>query len=227
MRPRTRRPRARDALVRVLLAAAAIAAGPTAAAAQALPTGYRIRVADQAADLRLVQDQPSAFHAMVVRRAATAEGERFLRIAESLYPPRDAVVARGTSCAEVDATEHPWTASCSLEPRMPHALTASAVRFHLDRIAAYRRGDFQGLTRPLRTGAMRYEAAGEWLPAFELEGRRFTDVHVVRLSLTWRIRNGPEWYASYSFTKDRIVVFSRGGDVLAVHGDGPTPLAVS
>lgn len=223
----TRSISSRPALVALLLAVAGATVVPVAGSAQTLPAGYRIRVADQGADLLLVQDEPSAFHAVVERGAATAEEERFLHIAESLYPSRDSVLARGTPCAEADAAEHPWAASCSLEPRMPYALTASAVRFHLDRIAAYRRGDFQGLTRPLRTGAMRYEAAGEWLPTFEMDGRRYTDVHVVRLTLTWRIRNGPEWYASYSFTKNRIVVFSRGGDVLAVHGDGPTPLAVS
>ena len=210
----------------LLLSGAAVAGSAAQASAQALPAGYRVRVEDQALDLTLRQDEPSAFDAVIVRRPASPDDERFLRIAESLYPPRDSV-SGARVCPDDAPGEYAWAASCSLEPRLPYALTASAVRFYLDRIAAYRRGDFAGLPRRLRHGAMRYEASGEWMPVFEIGGRRFADVHVTRLSLTWRIRNGPEWFATYVFTKERVVVFSRAGDVLAVHGDGRTPVAVS
>jgi hypothetical protein len=194
----------------------------THGAAQTVPLGYRIVAGDQRLDLTLQQDSPSAFHAVVVREPGSEQDEPRLRLAESLYPAPEAI-ARPSTCAADLSSDEPWWTGC--DPRVPFALTASAVRFYLDQIAAFRRGQQPSRGRPLRSGAMRYEAIGSWESDVVIEDRSYRDVYVARLNLTWHVNCGE--LCGWAFSKQRIVVISRSGDVLAVVGDGRTPLAVS
>jgi hypothetical protein len=203
----------------VALAALAIA---LPAFAQTVPDGYRIHAPDRTIDLSLRQDTPSAFHVVIVRRAGAAEDEWRLRLAESVHPSRDSS-SSPQSCLPGDTVTNAWRPGC--RPPVPTALTATVVRQHIDWIAALRRGDAPSRGQPLQSASLRYEATGQWESEIELAGRRYADVYVARLRLMFRGYCG--FLCGWSFAKDRVVVVSRAGDVLAVTGDGPTQVKVS
>jgi hypothetical protein len=197
---------------------ATLATVPSAGAAQTLPLGYHIWPPDQSLDLTLHQNWPSAFHALIRRDAPTPEDERRVRLAESLYPAADSTRAR--ACPEKRAADNLWEVSCASQPVSPFALTAGAVKHYIALIARYRSGDFGEVRTPPISGSMEYHASSRLESDFQIRDQRFTDVHVVTLRLHWQLEFGP--FSGYSFRKQRVVVFSRSNDVLAVEGDGRT-----
>lgn len=192
---------------------------PLPSMAQTVPVGYRIHVPDRTVELALVQDSPSPFHAVITRSAGSADDEWRLRLAEAVHPAGDSLPSLRW-CVSRDTAAGPWRPGC--RPPVPQALTATVVRQYLDWIAALRRGDpLSGHGLPLSASvSLGYEATGHWETEFGLEDRRYADVYVVRLRLQARTRG-------WAFTKDRVVVLSRAGDVLAVTGDGPTIVIIS
>jgi hypothetical protein len=212
----------RRELIGTALAVGLLLVAPRAAFSQAVSADYRIWRPDQAVEFSLVQNEPAAFHAVVVRKAGVLEDEWRLRLAESIYPTRESLGAVPT-CGPEALPENAWWTTC--DPRLPYALTASAVRYYLDWIGALRRGDVQSRGQPLTSGTVRYEASGAWEADFQLDGDRFADVYVARLQLEVQMRCGH--LCGWSFRKTRVVVLSRSGDVLGVNGDGRTAVAVS
>jgi hypothetical protein len=126
-------------------------------------------------------------------------------------------------CGPEAPSENAWWTTC--DPRLPYALTASAVRYYLDWIAALRRGQTPSRRRPLTSGRVRYESSGRWEADFHVAGERFADVYVARMQMEVHVSCGE--LCGWFFKKERLVVLSRAGDVLAVTGDGRTPVAVS
>ena len=163
-------------------------------------------------------------HMVTIRRVAhTPEERRALEVAERTDPPRDSVLAAmGHYDRRLDSLPSEpriwWTSSFD-GVRRPYAITDAAVRYYLALGRAFRRGDFRevhGLR--MSSSSVRYVAAAERQAEIEVQGRRFRDVYVVRLELTWNNYCGN--LRAMNVTAKRTVIVSPEGEVLLIVGDG-------
>ena len=175
--------------------------------------------------------QPNPYRVEVQRTFSDSLQATLLRIAESVYPSRDSVLA------SVPETERELADSIASAPRawwnstfdgvkIPYAITVDAVHYYLDLSDAFRRGDFRE-SHGLRMDETSFTYTAKIEPAehFEAEGREYTSVYIARLELSWSQHCG--LLCALAVDAERTVVLDSAGTVLAVFGDGEVSVVVS
>lgn len=173
----------------------------------------------------------SSPHVLELRRIfADSVEARMLRTAESVVPPRAAVLAEfmGDDTVRAFARSAPrlWWGGTFDGVRLPYAITADAVRYYVALSDAFRRADFSGSNGiSMSKSRFQYNARVERVAEFEHEGRLLRDVYVVRMVLSWSSVCGS--LCGLWVEKERVVVLKSSGGVLAVFGDGEPIATVS
>jgi len=142
-------------------------------------------------------------------------------LAESTDPPRQDIIDYiGHDSPEFPADGFWWFDIFDGIP-VPWAITTEAINFFETYAADFRDSN----PRPHTSVRYSYTAGISREESYEIEGVSFSDVYVVTMRMDWYYVCGG--LCGLFFDKDRIVIFSPGGDVLRIVGDGPTEFAVS
>jgi hypothetical protein len=195
------------------------AQGPT----PGLPTGYFIDTV-QAATPRPAWDEETdgEFTYSIRRGWPDSTGERLLRVAESVYPPRDIPVRiasrNGYELGGDSAHISLWWFKGIDAARVPYAVTAGALEHYLSLTRLYRERRFREAgTRPLFRSKLVYRATIAERDTFRIGSDSFRDVWVATLTLLWTYDDGT---FLPSVGAHRVVVIARDGTPLAEEGDG-------
>jgi hypothetical protein len=184
-------------------------------------------------------EEESRFLVSIDRTYDSEYEAELIRLAETENPPADEVVAayNGELKIELDelkAEPSPWWChtlrTSSQVMRLPYAITDDALAYYTTNIESFQDGDIQPL-EGYRWGkvSLNYKASVTFEESFTLDGQTFSDVHVVRLTLTWyqcqeeaekkSCSQGMGYF--FEFAKERIVVFDPDGNAVLISGDGP------
>lgn len=167
----------------------------------------------------------------IFRKFDGAQQEKLLRVAEAIYPARANVLAagkkmRGTLSATDKTTKDLWWWNDFDGVRLPYAITTSAVVYYRQKIREFRGGDFKA-TRGIKmfSANMKYVSDIKYHVDFTQGKRKFRGVYVVKMQLIWEQTCGS--VCGMYFNRERTVVLSKNGNVLAVSGDGAESVIVS
>lgn len=154
-----------------------------------------------------------------------------LKKAEALYPKREKVWAASRDAhfklsQSLDIKEPLWWSSSFDGVRIPYAITAGAVTYYQKLIQDFMKGDFSGSGNIKMTNAsLKYTASIKQYAEWTYEKQDFKDVYVADMVLSWSQYCGN--LCAMGFTKKRLVVLDKDGNVRAVFGDGNTGTVVS
>lgn len=163
-------------------------------------------------------------HEVTVRReAADAKQAEMIAAAEAARPAAEAWrKAAGDGPAPQDESQ--WWYREELGIRVPFAVTGAAVAYYTKLVEGYRKQAFTRYVEP--SSRLDYRAEVTLHPEFELDGKKFEDVRVVTLKLSFSQNFAASGTEGMQFEKQRTVVFDATGKVLAIGGDGPTEVPV-
>jgi hypothetical protein len=166
---------------------------------------------------------PAKHQLTVSRKAADATQARMIAAAEEAKPAAEALrKAIGDGPAPTDESQ--WWYRETLGIRIPIAVTADAVAYYSKLVEGYQKQVFERYMEP--SSSLTYQAASTFHPQFEHGGRKFKDVHVVTLKLSFSQNFAATVTEGMEFQKERAVVLDVAGKVLAIIGDGPTEVPV-
>lgn len=164
----------------------------------------------------LQQDAP--FQVDIQRTTADSTAARLLRIAELVPPQTD------TPTPDSEVTMNWWSTYFD-GVRVAQAVTEDAVRYYMQLIEDFGRGDFSGANGiPMQSASFRYHAMIEPHQAYRYAGHGFEDVYVAHLQLQWSNLCGS--LCAMQFESERRVVLTREGEVLGVFGDNDPPAVI-
>lgn len=162
----------------------------------------------------------------VVTLARTAKGateEKMIAAAEAATPPKADVLA----AAKLDpapADPKLWWSHEQLGIKIPFAITAEAVAYYAALVEGYGK---QTVTRFIEPSSqVNYQAVVTKEAAIELDGKKFSDVYLVTMTLNFSEDFAASGTEAMMFTKERKVVLDKDGKVLHISGDGETQVAV-
>lgn len=167
-------------------------------------------------------------HIIKVERIIRAANDlRMMTIAENTYPPHDDVLeAIKTARFKLDSDpdqDKLWWYSGFDGVRIPYAITTEAVDYYVSLVKGYRQKDWNSDIEP--SSAFSYSASVQFKETYEKDGKKFGDVYVVKMKLSMRAAFAS--LAGLMFSKERIVVLDRQGNVVHIFGDGITSVVVS
>jgi hypothetical protein len=188
------------------------------------PAGYFVDSLDAVTPRPVWEEAKDGDFTYSIRRVFSDSTEqRMLRIAEAVYPPRDAlagIAARAYYEMGSDTAGVPlWWCRGIGARRIPYAVTAGTMEHFLRLTQRWRHHNFweTGMGGGLWWSDMIYHANVTAAPSFTDRDREFTNVYLVQLVFAWSYDDGT--FVPVTETM-RTVVLSRRGDVLAVEGDG-------
>ncbi len=165
---------------------------------------------------------PELSYASSVERFAWSEGDAALiATAESVYPARDDVLAEaetgwfGSDPATLPEGDLWWYGDFDCV-RLPYAITSETVAYYEGLIEQWQAGDF-GAGPVMGSASLNYTAQ-VYHQDTDPEFPEYEDMDVVVMYMEWMHICGP--LCGLGFTKDRVVILSALGEVLAVYGDG-------
>src|SRR5262249_29693270 len=118
-----------------------------------------------------------------------------------------------------DETAPPWGYTDNDEIESTTVITARAVRYYYDLSIALRKNPDMPSGFQATETSLNYSATMKRIDHFSHAGDAFDDVYVADLNLEWRFRCGA--ICGMGFTRNKIVVLARNGDVLALYLDNP------
>lgn len=160
-------------------------------------------------------------HVVSINRVAKDDaGKKAIGIAENLMPAKDDVLA-AARMKNPDATcvDRQWWHEESLGIKIPYAITSEAITYYSDLVTGFGKQALQRYVEP--NSSLSYEATVQQSEAFEIDGKAFKNVTVVKLSLRFSENFTTTQTEGMSFEKQRTVVLDQDGKVLHVSGDGP------
>lgn len=165
-----------------------------------------------------------ARHVASVTRTAKDTGEKKLIAAAEAQLPDHAGVLKAADPEQKPAGERLWWYGTTFgEIRVPYAITGEAVDYYAELIGKFGKQEFKGYAEP--QSSLRYTASVASHPTLELDGKTFTNVRVVSMTLRFSATNCTGQSMGFDFTKERKVVFDAEGKILHVSGDGPVQVS--
>jgi len=161
------------------------------------------------------------------RQFATPEEETLIAIAEQFCPAREDVLAAarpeerdalGLEAGDGCLWWHYWSF------RIPYAITADAVDYYKQCADSFQQ-DPSLCQTSFPYADLNYQAGIEFMTVYAHGDTQYDNVYVVQMSLAYCEYYG--WLSAEGFEKQRVVVLTAQGEVLAVYGDGPTDVIVS
>jgi hypothetical protein len=198
----------------------ALGGGPALGA----PPGYFIDGGQLSAPLPSMRDEAYGTFTLSIRRDySDSLTARLLRVAESLYPPRDSLVslalAHGYEMGADSADVPLWWCDGVTIDRVPFAVTARAVAHYIRLTELFGEGHFRDAgVRPLFSSKLTYRATIAPPGSFHASGdHTYRNAYVARLHLTWTYDDGTFVPVIDAY---RTVALDSTGNVLAVSADG-------
>ena len=205
---------------------AGVALGAACLAAESppvAPPGYAIDwAAVRARPPAPREESEGSYTCSVQRSAPDTMASRLLAIAECAYPPRDLVAGlaaqKGYEFGSDTARVPLWWSKGTNARRIPYAATRAALEHYLRLTQKYRDREYREPgTQPMFMSALVYRATIALREDFALEEKSFRDVYVANVALSWHYDDGT--FEPF-VTARRTVILARGGQILAVDGDG-------
>lgn len=180
-----------------------------------------------------VKDEPDKFTKKIERVASNEFEMNLIYKAESIYPPRDSVIAHIYLLSHSIPDTNLWFYSDFEDILIPYAITSEAISFYdnlIDLISEKNGNNYY------YTANFEYRAEIEFNESYTFEGNdpisgeplpsvSFERVYVVNMILKWKHYCGV--VCGLWLTHNRIVVFDESGNLLNVFYDGPILVAVS
>jgi hypothetical protein len=163
------------------------------------------------------------FVSTITRDAASPFEENLIAIAESVYPPREDVLDVFDENLEPPEGDLWWYATFDQTP-IPYAITWEAVAYYDALVNSYSQLPNIGGVVAVRSCAFSYTATVEESTMI-LDERLTAPVYAVKMELSWSLYCGA--LCGHWFSKERTVILDALGNVLAVFGDGTTPVIIS
>lgn len=165
-------------------------------------------------------------HVVKIERIAQNEAESALITAAENFAPEEkpllAAAQKQDEAAKLVAKQ--WWYYEALSVKIPFALTADAVSYYTDLVNGFGK---QKLTRYSAPGShFHYQARVSKQETFELDGKTFTKVSVVTLSLSFSQQFVTTLTEGMDIAKTRTVVFDAAGKVIHCSGDGETEVPI-
>jgi len=179
---------------------------------------------DMNIELPQTSDTNGSFKIQISRSFADPSEEAFLRKAEAVYPgPHSMVNAllRGGLCEQDLHKELApiWGACGNDNIEMTSTVTARAVRYYYDlTLLARTNPELPSGFTAVQTD-MQYAAGIQFLADYAHDKESFHDVYVADLNLKWGFNCGG--LCGVGFTRNKVVVLDRQGNVLALYLDAP------
>ena len=162
---------------------------------------------------------PSKHVVSVTRTAKDAGEEKLIAAAEGALPERDALL-KAADPNQPPAGERLWWHAEQLDIKLPFAITKEAIDYYSEVVTKFGKQEFKGFIQP--TSNLTYAASVTSHPTLELDGKTFTNVRVVTMTLEFGQSFCVQQSAAMHFSKERKVVFDANGKILHISGDGPT-----
>jgi hypothetical protein len=194
-----------------------------------VPVGYFVDSSSAKNDLPIDRVEADGdFTLAIHRKYDDPLGAHLLDVAESLYPPRDAIVQRAIERSYEmggDSANTPlWWQDGLGVSRVPYAITAGAVAHYMALTDRFRAHNFRGAwDRNLFWSDFKYDATIQLHDHYYLDDTTLTNVYVAEMALAWSFDDGTFIPA---YRSHRVVILGRDGSVLHVQGDGYTEEAV-
>ncbi|HEU4335303.1 MAG TPA: hypothetical protein VFT32_12485 [Candidatus Eisenbacteria bacterium] len=195
----------------------------TAGSARAFPEGYSVNWGEAHEARPAWRETPEgAFSYSIRRGAADSAAARLLGIAESVYPPRDLLIAlavnKNHEMGSDTAGVRLWWHEGPNFRRVPYAVTAGALAHYVGLIEDLRNRTLllPGVPHPF-SARLEYRATIAERDSFVCRATMHRNVSVAHLSLAWSYDDG---VSVASLEARRTVVLRPDGEVLDVEGDG-------
>jgi hypothetical protein len=174
---------------------------------------------------------------VITREAANPQQAAMIATAEAIGPSQETL---RQSAADGDRNDPPglaqpqeakapvgdkvWWYKELLGIRIPCAVTGDAVAYYADLVKKFGGQAFQRHVEP--SSRLSYQAGVKVHADFEIDGKKFRNVHVVTLKLTFNQTFAATGTEGMQFEKERLVVLDPDGKVLHLSGDGPTDVPI-
>jgi hypothetical protein len=160
--------------------------------------------------------QPAVYQQEIIRHFDSSEEELMIRLAETAYPPRAAVIG----CVEGaggDAQNLPegdlWWCDEWDGMLLPYAVTEDAIAYYQQMLQTR---ESEGGARNTTT-ELTYEATVQYSGILESPVGGYVTIYEVSMQLAW----GETYkYGHHGFRLNRTVRLTANGDVLMIFGDG-------
>ena len=176
------------------------------------------------------EDSREANHEILIKREyRSPDEERLLAKAESIYKNPDTVepelfkewryIALNNDVFP-DGQPKWWTGSVS-RILSTELVTTEAVLYYynISQTLRNKKGKLTENSFTFLSSGLKYEASIKKMEFYERADRRFNNVYVANMTLTWvQVCGG---LCGYGFTRNKIVVMSPSGDILEVFLDDP------
>ena len=168
---------------------------------------------------------PDHHKTSVQREAANEAEKKLIAAAEKSAPDAasllEAIREHGDG-AQPQAGQWSNKQVCGI--RIPFALTADAVAYYTELVNGYARQKFVRYSQP--SSSFTYQAKAAKRDRYELDGKSFSNVTVVTLTMTFSQNFAATVAEGFSFEKKREVVFDKDGKIVHVSGDGDVNVPV-
>lgn len=195
----------------------------SATAATALPDGYVVDWGEAREARPTWRETPGGAFSYSIRRGAPdSAAARLLGIAESVYPPRDLLIAlalnQNHEMGSDTAGVRLWWHDGPNFRRVPYSVTAGALAHYVGLVEDLRERTFllPGMPHPF-AARLEYRATIAERDSFVCRATMHRNVSVAHLSLAWSYDDG---VSVASLEARRTVVLRGDGEVLDVDGDG-------
>ena len=160
-----------------------------------------------------------AAHVVKIERTFQNEAEAALiTAAENVAPDEKSLLEaakKQNEAAQLIAKQ--WWDHEVLDVKIPFALTTDAIAYYTQLVEGFGKLQLNRYSAP--TSHFRYLAKVAKHESFELDGKEFTNVSVVTLSMSFQQSYVTATTAGMSFTKKRVVVFDAQGKCIYISGD--------
>jgi hypothetical protein len=161
----------------------------------------------------------------IARSFGNLTEEAMLRKAEAVYPPPTEMIQQlfwmGNDWAAGKSKEMEpiWGTLGNDEIFQTHTVTARAVRYYYDLVLAAEKDPKMPSGFEAKHTELEYEAGIHYLDRYRHGEDAYEGVYVANLDLTWGFTCGG--LCGMGFTRNKIVVLDRHGEVIALYLDAP------
>lgn len=167
---------------------------------------------------------PERHKLSVIRNATTAQENAAIRVAEAAYPPRHEVLEAFQGEVPQEEKRLWWYWEMS-DTKIPYAITREAIDYYTRRVKQHRTESDNGYWEPHSNFAYRADAKRHDGEITLEDGSKFSRVWVVDMKMDYTRARASGFMMM--FAKNRKVVLDYNYRVLAIFGDGETPVAVT
>jgi hypothetical protein len=161
----------------------------------------------------------------IVRSFANLTEEAMLRKAEAVYPGPNEMIrglfftSGGWPIGNMKEMEPIWGEPGNDEIMQTETVTARAVRYYYDIVLATEKDPKMPSGFEAKHTELEYEARIHYLDRYKHGEDAYEGVYVANLDLTWGFTCGG--LCGMGFTRNKIVVLDRHGEVIALYLDAP------